>query len=149
MNITREYLKAGNAIFKVSNPAGETIFVRIQRGRVQNGVFPYWVTISTLDGALRGYEYVGKLHDNGRVIATRTTRHPKGSRMFNIASWAIKCVWVGQLPEGYKIEWAGRCGKCGRRVTEHTNGFGPECYRSIGNATMQYCASGDFHLVGV
>jgi hypothetical protein len=149
--ITREYLKAGNAVFKVSNPAGETYFIRVQHGRPRSGMpHPFWVTVSTADGALRDYEYVGMLTDNGRVVATRTSRHVKGSRTFSIVAWAMKCVWVGKLPEGYKIEWAGRCGKCGRRVTENINGFGPECYRSMNNVSDNpNCVSGDRRLVAV
>jgi hypothetical protein len=134
MKITKDYLKAGNAVFKVSNPAGETVFIRVQHGRPRAGMpHPYWITSSLEDGALRYYEYVGRLLDGGRMVATHTSGHPKGSLRYNIVAWAIKCISVDTLPDGYAIEWAGRCGACGRRVTEHTNGLGAECSRKVGS----------------
>lgn len=148
MKITKDYLKAGNAVFKVSNPSGETVFIRIQHGRPRPGMpHPYWITTSTEDGALRDYEYVGMLLDNGRITATRTSRHPKGSLRYKIVAWAIKCITVDKLPAGYTIEWAGRCGKCGRRVSEHIDGFGPECRRILDGNSNQYGFVSDIRML--
>jgi hypothetical protein len=136
MKITPEYLHAGNAVFTVSNPNGTTFYVRVQLGRPRAGMpKPYWITVSDHDAPLKEYQYVGMMLDNGRIATTRTSRFRHGELMYNIVAWALKCIWVDKLPAGYAIEWAGRCGKCGRKVTEHIDGFGPECHRSIHNVS--------------
>jgi hypothetical protein len=64
------------------------------------------------------------------VIRTKATPETAG-KIFRVLAFAVRVMLGKQkLPEGYKVQHAGRCGRCARTLTVPSSielGLGPEC----------------------
>ena len=134
LNVTPEFLRAGRAIFTVSNPPGAGHTHHTYRLREWQGN----LLAELLRGPdnLRAYQYIGRVDlEAGRVWPTKkSTLHPK-IEAWLVLEWALQVV-IGLKPmrAGYKIQHAGRCGRCGRILTHPESletGFGPECWEAV------------------
>lgn len=136
--LSEKFLLAGRALFTVSNPKGDHYTFKVRRvesewpagsGKMSN---TYFVNVKT-SGTDRPYQYVGILKtDTGDIKCTAKSVFLPGTKEYDIAAWACKSV-IGMklIPEGYHIEHAGHCGKCGRTLTDPESiqrGIGPECW---------------------
>lgn len=134
--ITSDFIYAGNAIFTVSNPTGEHYTYRVTKPDNQDVNKPIWF-VSFLSGPdnTSDYSYLGLLSrkDDGSwsFFATKASKAKPDSKVFKVAGWALTIVLEEQpLPTGYKIQHAGRCGRCGRPLTDPESiatGLGPIC----------------------
>lgn len=77
----------------------------------------------------------------GTIFGGTAYRHGRKSRIAVSAPSAQAFAWfagellAGRLPEGVDVYHAGRCGRCGRKLTvpeSITTGFGPECAGLLG-----------------
>lgn len=135
--IDATFATAGNAIFTVkSGRTGEHMTFRIKRsddGRV------YFVGLLTGPDNTSHYTYIG-LFDlkQGQLKLTRKSAYKADSKPVKVFNWAMSIVWWGgqeDLPAGYEIVHAGRCGRCGRTLTTPESvalGFGPICAEELG-----------------
>jgi hypothetical protein len=141
--LSEKFLLAGNAVFTVTNPKGDHYTFRVRRvesewpqGSGRMGV-SYFVNVK-VSGQDRLYAYIGLLNPTtGTVKTTQKSMYVPGSKEYDVASWACQAV-IGckMVPAGYHIEHAGRCGKCGRQLTDPQSierGIGPECWSMIGS----------------
>jgi len=130
--ITKEFLTAGQAIFTVSNPSGEHYTYKVSAPYKQSETNPFWfVKVLTGPDNTRDYTYAGLLQHTGNLVVTAKSKYKSDSKPFLVAKWAISVIW-GELniPDGYKIQHEGRCGRCGRSLTDPTSietGLGPIC----------------------
>lgn len=135
--LTKDFLFAGNAIFTVTNPQGEYYTYRLREPADQNEDIPIWF-LSVLTGPdnTSDYTYVGivtkaTLHNGQFVRLTAKSRYENDSKIVQVARWGIKKILEGkELPEGYRIDHIGKCGKCGRPLTTPESiqdGLGPIC----------------------
>lgn len=95
---------------------GDTYFVKIlTEGSADEGTFTYL-------GMIKG----------GQFRLTRASRVTMDSPCVKAFSW----FWgLGTLPETLVIRHEGRCGRCGRTLTEPVSidsGYGPECRQMLG-----------------
>jgi len=130
--ITKDFLTAGHAVFTVSNPKGEHFTYRVSAPADFNDESPIWfVSVLTGPDNTRNYTYAGLLRDGGVVHQTGGSNIGPDATSWKVAVWAIKKVWAGEaFPEGYKVQHEGRCGKCGRPLTDPVSietGLGPIC----------------------
>lgn len=132
-SISREFLFAGNAHFRVTNPAGEklTYFLRSrmgQQGTQWNGQISYFL----LAERTNGYAFVGVVvPDTGEVKIVGKSKFTPGDPVYNVAVWAID-VTINRLPiaPGYQITHVRRCGACGRTLVQpgdFVQGFHMDC----------------------
>jgi hypothetical protein len=120
--ITREFVLAGRAIFTVSNDKNEWYTFKAGKGD-----FVYFVGLLT---GPEHYQQFGRLNIHNPDSPEHQWQQPTSSpaRVFR---WAIRRIWLqDSLPQGYKIEHAGKCGRCGRLLTTPESieiGLGPKC----------------------
>lgn len=129
--ITKDFLLAGNAIFTVSNADGLYYTFNVVRKEFDSGA-RYFVNLLTGADNTSDYTYIGMLNqESGDVFPTRASRFTVGCTPMRVAKWAIRQVFLSkELPEGYAIQHAGRCGRCGRMLTTPESiatGLGPIC----------------------
>lgn len=141
MQIGREFILAGNAIFTASNPQGQRYTYRVRAWSPKDDPsrvvrFVDWLTgpDNTAD-----YQYLGVLEvDTARLKHTPKSGAGADSLVFRVGAWAIRCLFgVRPIPLGYTIQHAGRCGRCGRLLTVPESidrGIGPECAALMGLA---------------
>lgn len=138
-NITRDFLLAGRAEFTVSNPKGEHYTVKVAQPKNSDarGQKPYFVSIkdSSHPRAKWGYCYAGILNTHNNTVArTFKSVYDVNDLKFKVAAWAIKTVLENlPLPDGYSIKHVGKCGKCGKKLTDPESidrGLGPVCVGS-------------------
>lgn len=133
--ISKDFLLAGRAIFTAVNASGERYTFRVSR---KAGVHASIYFGAVLQGADRAndYRYVGIVDTTRmRLSATKKGLAPE-SRAFRALDWILMVVdGKRDLPEGYALMHAGRCGRCGRLLTvpeSIVTGLGPECAEKMG-----------------
>ncbi len=153
INVTPQFILAGDAVYTVSNQNGSHFTYRVTRAK-PNPQYPdptYFLHVLTgnIDDDRDPYTYVGKLilanldPRVGRDPSLRMTRQSKfhaTDAVFKVGVWALQVVWqvaAGKykLPPGYSIKHEGKCGRCGRALTNPASldtGLGPECADAVG-----------------
>lgn len=132
--ISLKFLLAGNSTFTVSNPKGEHYTFKVKRTKHKDMNDKYKFFISVLTGS-DYYTYLGMVvspHDGyGHVTLTKASKFNILSILFKVSNWAVEHVFADvPLPDGYKIDHAGKCGRCGRKLTTPESiesGLGPIC----------------------
>ena len=147
--ITREFVLGGKAVFTVSNPEGQHYTFKVVGKNFDDkskDAIPtiYFVNLLTGPDNMSDYTYLGVLD-----IQTGALRHSAKSRWdrnnpplpVKVFSYFLRhFIWQGEaMPEGYGIDGAGRCGRCGRVLTHPDGvnpdgdryGFGPECWQKV------------------
>lgn len=127
-----EFFTAGQAVFTVSNPKKEHYTFRID---AVNDLPHQPLFLHLLVSGSDNFQYIGMVdRETGYVKTTKASKITEEATSFKVADWALRHAWAGkELPEGYKLQHEGKCGKCGRRLTHPTSletGLGPECAKS-------------------
>jgi hypothetical protein len=139
-SLSTKFLLAGRAVFTVTNPKGDHYTYRVKRAdspNPYNGEMrtTYFVTVKA-PGGQYPYAYIGMLNtDKGTVKCTAKSVYLPHTKEYQVAVWACQAVINQKLiPEGYKIDHAGRCGKCGKELTDPVSierGIGPDCWETL------------------
>lgn len=119
---------AGNATFTIVSMKTGTRFTFKVRAKDERMSF-----VSLLTGANNesDFSYLGTIFSD-----SRTFRHGRKSRIAEDAPSSRAFVWFwskllgGTIPETLEFHHAGRCGRCGRKLTVPSSvetGLGPEC----------------------
>lgn len=137
----RRFVTAGKAIFTVSNPTGRhyTYKISAKADTRKPGAFVYFVSLLTGCDNVNDYTYLGLLDvQTAAVVLTKASRarFTDDTESVKVIRWALRQVFAGrELPAGYELRHAGRCGRCGRLLTTPEsidNGIGPECLSKMG-----------------
>ncbi len=132
--IDGDFVLAGDAYFTVSNAQGEHFTYHCERkdewGRDKRTVF--FIGVLTGPDNTNHYSPIGMLNAaNGKIFITRVSEFTYESRCVRVLQWAIHILWKNApVPDGYLIQHAGKCGKCGRMLTTPESlrsGYGPVC----------------------
>ena len=128
-NLSKNFFLGGNATFTVDNGKGEHFTYKIRQPKPE---MPFFVSLMTGPDNESNFTYMGVVSPlDGHVKLTAKSRVTNEAKSVKVAQWALNKVWTnGELPEGYNIRHAGKCGCCGRKLTNPdslTNGIGPEC----------------------
>ncbi len=129
MQITKQFVAAGNAKFTVSNADGIKFAYQVKStsrdaDANQQGMF---LVYTFAENGRR--MYVGRLNSHtGLVTIGRRSKVTESSLVFQVIRWACNVLWLGNpFPPGYQAETVGRCGRCGRKLANPRQLFGPEC----------------------
>lgn len=136
INIGIPFVRAGNAIFTVDNGKGEHYTYRIKRKDTEDGRVLFFIGLLTGPDNLNSYTYVGLLTDSNECKTTKKSRFHPEDKAVKVINWALR-VMAGKTkaPAGYTIQHSGRCGRCGRLLTNPTSievGVGPICRGALG-----------------
>ena len=132
--ISKAFVIAGKATFTVSNNSGKHYTYRVEQAddRYNEGEKVYFAKLLTGPDNTRDYTYVGMLDPvKATVRTTQASRLSSDSESIRVLNWALDIIFNGRdLPEGYKIQHDGCCGKCRAPLTVPESieaGLGPVC----------------------
>jgi Family of unknown function (DUF6011) len=106
----------------------------------------YFVSLLTGPDNTSDYSYMGMLVPTNpdyleqnlySFVRTRNSRHTEDTPSVKAFTWTLNHLTNGQgaMPEGVEVWHAGKCGKCGRKLTVPSSiaiGIGPECLAKEG-----------------
>lgn len=124
--ISTSFLTAGRAEFTVDNGKGEHFTFKVLASkRIPNRLNVYRVAV--------GRHYMGGLQrESLTYVVSNKGEFSNPSDIVNkVFAFALRIIAGKQsLPENYSIRHAGKCGRCGRKLTDPTSiasGIGPDC----------------------
>jgi hypothetical protein len=137
--VGKQFILAGRAIFTI---VGNTTRFTFKVSRVDptpdspHGSTRYFVALMTGTDNETSYDYLGVLDPHsGGVRMTKGSKVRDDHPAVAAIRWTLRHIWAtGTLPQG-EIHHAGRCGRCGRLLTDPASirtGFGPECRTRLG-----------------
>lgn len=150
LKLTHDFFFGGKAIFTVkNNTTGEhrTYQIKITK---PNARFRRPTTLMlqmTGTDNEKHYSYVGKIirtyvsaaqaydrkeHKPGTLEKTDNSKFSEDSKQFKACKWILRHIWFNlDWPDTMEVNHAGRCGRCGRLLTNPESierGIGPECW---------------------
>lgn len=127
------FVLAGRAVFTLLNTkTGNRFTFRVAVPRRKRAPESMWVgTVGVLTGPNneRDYTYIGTVFDNGNFRPSRNLTRRRSAQVFE---WAWRRLMKSGLPECVQLWHEGRCGRCGRALTDPESiarGLGPTCAR--------------------
>ncbi len=137
----RKFVLSGNAYFTLRNTKRNTrLTFRFNTPSDQRNddAAPIFASVLTGSDNTSNYTFVGTIWRTMNMIHYR---HGRNSRIGQPAKsvqtilWLVRYINVNrQLPETVEFWHEGRCGRCGRKLTDPTSiesGFGPECITKV------------------
>jgi hypothetical protein len=140
----KDYMLAGKAYFTlVSKVTGKRFTYRVARNKKpKEGVKQIYSPqtevrfVSLLIGPdnWTNYSYIGLIDKKG-FRSTAKAKIPSSAPSVQAFNWAFKCIMGdgvirGRMPETLEFWHSGKCGSCGRKLTNPTSvaaGVGPSC----------------------
>jgi len=136
--LNAQFITAGKATFTVDNGKGEHYTYRVE-AKEASGSYPaaHFVKLLTGPDNNADYTYIGKLQAQDLTFhLTPKSKATDDAKSIKVLRWALHMIKASkQLPEGYRIQHEGRCGRCNRVLTHPESiesGIGPECSKAIG-----------------
>lgn len=135
IELDKNFFIGGNATFTVDNGKGEHYTFKIKTPKFNESL--RCIFLLTGPDNENNYTYLGMVDRVlGFVKLTSGSRMTYDSVPVKVITWVMKHVYGDKLiPDGYSIRHAGKCGCCGRTLTEPlslTRGIGPDCWNRIG-----------------
>jgi hypothetical protein len=140
LTLTRNFFLGGKATFTVqNNSTGEHRTYKIRKPEPT----PQWPNPAWFVKVMHGtdnenhYRYVGKLNPTtGAVELTRASKFAEDSATVKSTRWVMgRVINQTQIPDCIDIRHSGRCGRCGKTLTEPKSldcGLGPCCRKALG-----------------
>lgn len=137
--LSKDFILAGNAIFTISSLAleGGHRTYKVCKVEFEGGHEPFYFA-----KLLRGpdntsdYAYMGRVRpETGKLTATN--KSPSGVEKWpawQYLAGVLMAIWIGEDLEGIDVQHAGRCGRCGRLLTDPRSielGIGPVCREAL------------------
>lgn len=130
---TIAFLLAGNAHVTFQSRKTGTRFtyrVRQAKQREGGGTPPHFVAVLTGPDNGASYEYLGFLRDGRFIHGGRQARIEASAQSAVAFAWVWRCLSAGKMHLELAVYHEGRCGRCGRRLTDPlsiSTGLGPKC----------------------
>ena len=136
------FMLAGNAICTLrSAKSGTRYTYKIREGKKKVPTDPsiFFVNLLTGPDNTSDYTYLGVIGNGGFRLTGKSKMKPDSGPVVAFR-WAYDCFAKGTLPASLEVWHSGRCGRCGRLLTDAESiatGFGPECSEVVGVARVQ------------
>lgn len=129
----KTFALAGNAILTLESLKTGAHFTFKVREAKDGDV--YFVNLLANGSADEGFfTYVGLIRE-GRFLLTKNSKVSIDAASFKAFNYFWNRDHNGEIPAQLRVMHAGRCGRCGRTLTEPESldsGFGPECREIMG-----------------
>jgi hypothetical protein len=140
--ITREFITAGRSTFTVEiphdfasrNDLPHHYTFQVRKPPADQNFSMFLVFFLTGPDNQHDYNYMGCLKQNGELRITQKSCMKTDSWPFKILSRVLARIWEGNTGAiefaGWNVHHEGRCGKCGRMLTDPDSiriGIGPHC----------------------
>jgi hypothetical protein len=123
------YILAGNAIITLTSLATNHHFTyRIEQ---PDDHTPHFVWVLAGLNNTRDYIFLGTIFDRKRYAHGKKSPINPSAPSTKAFAWAWRHILSGTIPDTLVIQHEGRCGKCGRRLTDPVSierGIGPVCH---------------------
>ena len=139
--LNRDFLLGGKASFVFQNPQGIKFEFSVRKSKPKpNSRYgpSYFVSLRDPKHPQQKYGnvYMGILNtSSGTIKTTYASVYKPDDTAFMVAQWAINLMWSADAaPDGYTLTHTGKCGRCGRKLTDVDSiarGIGPECIKMI------------------
>ncbi len=133
----KRFLLAGNATFTLkSTKTGQRFTYKCSEGK-PNPAFPgdkWFVGLLVGPDNYADYRYIGIIDGSGFRV-TRNSRVALNAPSVVALTYFLRFALAGQAAPGVEVWHAGKCGRCGRKLTvpeSIASGFGPECIGKVG-----------------
>lgn len=124
-------LFAGRTTFTVSNNKDAHYTYKVTKNISKQYGEKYFVNLLSGPDNESSYTYMGLLMLNSDLIITRSSHFKDESLPVKVFNFAMRILeGVQKIPQGYDILPAGKCFKCGRKLTTPESiksGYGPYC----------------------
>lgn len=138
-----DFFIAGRAIFTVANETTKKHYTYkiVKKTFEETKEVKFFLNVLTGPDNTSNYTYVGEFVPAAQdrqtnVRLTRKSPYRADNQIVRVAAWALFLAKTQtEPPPGYLIQHAGRCGKCGKPLTEPESlksGFGPTCRSHLG-----------------
>jgi len=122
-----DFILAGNAIITLkSKKTGKHFTYRIRKKKNQD----VWFVSALYNPSDQMYSYIGCITEFGKFVHTKKSQVNSDSPVFQAFCWS----WNNLRSEKLEIWHEGRCGRCGKSLTDPESiqrGFGPYCWGKI------------------
>jgi hypothetical protein len=131
------FMLAGNATFTIQSRKTGTRFTFKVVKKDPTPQYPnpiHFVKVLTGAENETAYTYLGQITARGYQHGRKSPIQPAAPSAMAFA-WFVGHVLQGQPVPGVDVYHAGKCGRCGRKLTvpeSITSGFGPECIGLVG-----------------
>jgi hypothetical protein len=132
------FLSAGKAIFTVTLPSGRHYTYRVVKAdECTDGKVRWFVGLLTRPDNYAGYTYMGVYNPVlGQIFRTNRSKFSEDAKCWWAFERVLDFLHRGtKMEEGMEIWHVGKCGRCGRRLTDPDSiriGIGPECRGRLG-----------------
>lgn len=133
--LTTDFILAGNAIFTVSSDMikGSHYTYRVRLVHFEDDDRDwYFADLLTGPDNTRNYTYLGRVDaSSGEFL--RTSKSPAPGVGSATLAAVLRVIWEGGSLGGAEVKHAGKCGRCGRLLTDPESlerGIGPVCWQS-------------------
>jgi hypothetical protein len=141
--VSKAFVLAGAAVFTVSRDGGKHYTYRVEHVTPEAGskfTAPAWFAyVLAGPNNTTDFRYMGLVNPQTlRVKLTAKSKIGPHAEALTVLNWALRCVRQQATytpPPAYRIEHAGKCGRCGRTLTTPDSikrGIGPECWSMLG-----------------
>lgn len=133
----KQFIFAGNATFTVENTeTGNRFTYKVTTPKGDKAGEVYFVNLLSGPDNTSDYTYMGIVNKAKTYFKTTAKSKVSPSAVSAMGfSWLVDMTKNGMaLPEKVEFHHAGRCGRCGRKLTTPESikaGFGPECITKI------------------
>ena len=131
------YITAGNATITLrSNISGRRYTYRIKAMENKDGTVAvlldrsYFISLLTGPDNTGDFSYIGILTPQLNMRLTPKSKLPTESSPVQAFRFLLTCIAKEQMPAMFEVWHAGRCGRCGRKLTVPESverGIGPDC----------------------
>lgn len=133
----RLFILAGNAVFTLTSLAsGDHYTFRVSQAKDEHGT-PQERWFAEVETGYRDFRYLGMVDQATGVRRTKATRYSDDAGCMKALRWFLRAALGGHLPDKVEVRHEGRCGRCGRELTEPTSidrGIGPDCWERMGGS---------------
>ena len=127
------FMFAGNATFTLRSLRTQVRYTfKVQKDENSDRWFVKLLTGNDNESA---YSYMGMINANKQFYLTAKSNFKIDSTPVIALMWTLKKLTAGVEPQNLEMWHAGKCGRCGRKLTvpeSIESGFGPECVKLMG-----------------
>lgn len=133
-----QFVLGGKAIFTLKNAeTGNRFTYRVDEKANPDKSVVYFVSLLAGPDNEADYTYLGWIKNRQFSLTKKSRMNGLTEQTPSVKafSWAYSNFTVGIVPEKLEFWHAGRCGRCGKKLTvpeSIENGFGPECITKVG-----------------
>ncbi len=135
---TIKFAKAGSAILTIkSETSGKHYTYRVKKSKKDRDNPGALLFVSAMTGRnnLKDYTYMGVITSRDVFKITKNSKFPDTDQRVIAFKYFWERLMNNNIPENLTVQHEGRCGRCGRLLTNPASlesGFGPECRGLVG-----------------